>query len=67
MECNLTVKDIMSLLNDSLETNEINLDSKIYVSTEPCNQRDKCIENAKPICSACSCEANKHLVLLIKN
>ena len=65
MKCKLSIREIIHVIGKSIEAGEITLDSAIYVSTEPCNSNDKCIESAKPICSVCSCKDSKTLVLLI--
>ena len=62
----LTVEDIIVLLNTAI-SNGLPKTALVYASVDPCDIHDSCIENAKPIISACTCETNKHLVLLIKN
>ena len=62
----LTVKDILEAIDNAINVGEITTDSAIYVSTEPCKANDPCVEKAKPIVSACSCEKNKHFVFLIE-
>lgn len=61
-----TVRDILETIDEAINSGEITTESAIYVSTEPCNPSDPCIEKVKPIISACSCEKNKHLVFLIE-
>lgn len=63
---NFTVRDILEAIDEAINSGEITTESAIYVSTEPCSQNDPCIEKAKPIISACSCEKNKHLIFLIE-
>ena len=65
MNCNLTVKDILDILQESLDSGEIAMDSNVYVSDGPCSENNDCL-NVKAICSACSCKTKKNLVLLIK-
>ena len=65
MECKLTVKEILEIINDALETGEITENSNVYVSKQPCSQTDPCVKDARAICSACSCEENKHLIFII--
>ncbi len=65
-ECKLTVKEIIEIIKTALETGEITEDSNVFVSKQPCNAADPCVKEAHAICSACSCEENKHLIFIVE-
>lgn len=61
----MTIEDLIGVFNKAVEGGA-SRQSMVYVCGRPECSNDCKIEKAKPIYSACSCESNKHLVLLVE-
>ena len=61
----LTIESLIGVLQEAIAGGTPK-ETLVYACGKPSSPKDCKIENAKPIFSACSCETNKHLVLLVE-